>query len=259
MRTARGGFFLAAALMLSIFVPTGPARAELTARANHDHITVDFFYHGSSVSVRGVADPDTDLVIKIASPDGHEALKEKGKKAGLWMNVGALEFTGTPGLYEVHGTRPVEELLPPAEADRHVLGYAALGRHVEIAPVDSKEEKARWFGEYVKFKEDANLYATSAGKIAFSEKDGKREYFINTPRPYEAPPGTYDVTVYAVKDGKVVETAESKVRVEQVGAVKYLAGMAKNHGALYGLLSIFAALGAGFGVGLVFRKGGGAH
>ena len=25
----------------------------LTARANHDHITIDFFYHGSTVSVKG--------------------------------------------------------------------------------------------------------------------------------------------------------------------------------------------------------------
>jgi F0F1-type ATP synthase membrane subunit c/vacuolar-type H+-ATPase subunit K len=49
------------------------------------------------------------------------------------------------------------------------------------------------------------------------------------------------------------------VLVEQVGMVKSLAGMAKENAALYGGLSILAALGAGFGVGLVFRKGGGAH
>jgi len=41
--------------------------------------------------------------------------------------------------------------------------------------------------------------------------------------------------------------------------VKSLAEMAKNNGALYGLLSIILALGSGLGVGLVFRKSGGAH
>lgn len=249
---------LAAAGALAL-AAAGPARAELTAKANHDHITVDFFYHGSTVGVRGIADPDVDLIIKIASADGHEVLKEKGKKAGLWMNVGTLNFEGTPKLYGIHSTRPVEELLPAAEADRYVLGYPALGRHVEIAPLASEEEKERWFGEYVRFKEASNLYALSAGRITFAEKDGKREYYIKTPWPYQAPPGNYLATVYAVRDGKVVETAESRVLVEQVGAVKHLAAMAKNHGALYGLLSILAALGAGFGVGLVFRKGGGAH
>jgi len=255
----RGGLALLLAALLAVFA-AAPARAELTARANHDHITVDFFYHGSTVGVRGIADPDADLIVKIASADGHEALNEKGKKAGvLWMNVGTLKFEHTPKLYEVHSTRPVRELLPEAEADRYVLGYPALARHVAIEPLESEQEKAKWFGEFVKFKEAANLYATSAGKITFSERNGRREYYISTPWPFQAPPGDYLATVYAVKNGQVVETAESRVLVEQVGGVKYLATMAKSQGALYGLLSILAALGAGFGVGLVFRKGGGAH
>ena len=47
--------------------------------------------------------------------------------------------------------------------------------------------------------------------------------------------------------------------VEQVGIVKTLANMAKNNGALYGAISIVVALIAGFGVGIIFRKGGGGH
>ena len=54
----------------------------LTAKANHDHITIDFFYHGSTVSVRGESDPGMDLVIKITSPEGHQVLKQKGKVGG---------------------------------------------------------------------------------------------------------------------------------------------------------------------------------
>ncbi|MBI4849172.1 MAG: TIGR02186 family protein [Nitrospirae bacterium] len=62
-----------------------------------------------------------------------------------------------------------------------------------------------------------------------------------------------------MKDKMVVEKAEAKVLVEQVGVIKTLSNMAKNSGALYGFLSIAIALGAGFGVGLIFRKGGGSH
>ncbi|HEY5999562.1 MAG TPA: TIGR02186 family protein [bacterium] len=250
---------LAAAVLCGLLV-AGPSRAELSAKANHDHITVDFLYHGSSVSVRGIADPGVDLIIKIASADGHETLKEKGKKAGLlWMNVGSLTFENAPKVYEVFSTRPSRELLSAEEADRYVLGYAALSRHVEVGPLASEQERAKWFAEFLKFKEASNLYARTTGQITFAEKNGKREYYINTPWPYQAPPGNYVATVYAVQDGKVVETAESGVLVEQVGSIKYLASLAKNQAALYGLLSIMAALGAGFGVGLVFRKGGGAH
>jgi hypothetical protein len=35
--------------------------------------------------------------------------------------------------------------------------------------------------------------------------------------------------------------------------------MAKNSAAFYGFLSVGAALGAGFGVGMIFRKSGGSH
>jgi hypothetical protein len=64
--------------------------------------------------------------------------------------------------------------------------------------------------------------------------------------------------VYAVK---ITGSWKSRIKgsAEQAGIVKSLAGMAKNNAAVYGVLSILAALGAGFGVGLIFRKGGGAH
>lgn len=238
----------------------GVSFAELTATANHDHINVDFFYHGGTVSVRGISDPGTDLIIKIASPEAHQALKQKGKVGGLlWMNVGELKFEKVPNFYSLHTSRKLEDMLDQAEIEKYVIGYSALEKHASISPVASQEEKDRWFNEFLKFKQASNLYTTSSGKISTTTKDGKQNYYILTEWPYQAAPGDYIVTVYAVKDRKVVEKAETKVQVQQVGTIKTLAGMAKNQGALYGLLSVLAALGAGFGVGMVFRKGGGAH
>ena len=93
-RIAECGFAAMAALVFIFTLAfAGTASAMLTARANHDHITIDFFYHGSTVSVRGMSDPNVDLVIKMTSPEGHQVLKQKGKVGGLlWMNVGQLKF-----------------------------------------------------------------------------------------------------------------------------------------------------------------------
>jgi hypothetical protein len=158
MRNARfrtSAIALAAGAALGLLA-AAPARAELTAKANHDHITVDFFYHGSTVGVRGIADPDADLIVKIASADGHEAFNEKGKKGGvLWMNVGKLAFEHTPKLYEIHSTRPVQDLLQEAEADRYVLGYPALARHVAIGR--SSPSRNERFGEFVKTSEPRRI------------------------------------------------------------------------------------------------------
>ena len=250
-----------AAIALFCFINSAKiASAELTAKANHDHINIDFFYHGSTVSVSGITDPGTDLIIKIASPEGHEALKEKGKiGAILWMNVATMNFEHVPNLYSIHSTRKLDGMISREEMDKYVIGYSALSRHATIEPAANADEKEKWFSEFIRYKEKSKLYSTSDGKIEMKDKNGKQSYYILTQWPYQAPPGDYIVTVYAVKDGKVVDQAESKVLVEQAGVVKTLAGMAKNNAALYGLLSIVSALGAGFGVGLVFRKGGGAH
>lgn len=249
------------AICLFQFAISNNAFAMLTAKANHDHITIDFFYHGSTVSVRGISEPGTDLVIKITSPEGHQVLKHKGKVAGvLWMNVGQLKFEQTPNFYEVFSTKKMEDMLSREEMEKYVIGYPALAKHVEITPVANEEEKAKWFDEFIKFKEDSKVYVTSSGKIETTmNADGKQEYYILTDWPYQAQPGDYLVSVYAVKDNKVIEQAQSKVNVEQVGMVKTLATMAKNSPAIYGFLSIGVALGAGFGVSLVFRKGGGSH
>jgi len=249
------------AALIVLFGFAGNASAMLTAKANHDHITIDFFYHGSTVGVKGVSDAGRDLVIKITSPEGEQVMKQKGKVAGaLWMNVGTLKFENTPNMYEVFSTKKVDDILTAEERGKHTLGYAALADHVGVSPVTNGLDKAQWFGEFVKFKEASNLYKTDFGKIEMKDlPDGHQEYYILTPWPYQATPGEYTVSVYAVKGGKVVEQAESHVKVEQVGMVKTLATMAKDSAAIYGFLSIGVALSAGFGVGLVFRKGGGSH
>ena len=246
-------------LFLLAFFP-GESAAQLTAKANHDHIQIDFFYHGSTVGVSGISDPGVDLVIKLTSAEGRQLLKKKGKVAGLlWMNVGELELEHVPGVYFLHSSKNIEDILSRDEMDKYSIGYQALESHTEMTPAVSEEEKTKWFNEFIKFKESSNLYAVSSGKISLREKNGGQDYYILTKWPHQAPPGKYLVTVYAIKDKKVIETATADVLVEQTGMVKTLADMAKNKGALYGIISIAAALGAGFSVGMIFRKSGGAH
>src|SRR5208283_485287 len=151
--TVGKGFLITACAAL-IFLMNGTASAALTITANHDHIKIDFFYHGSTVSVRGVSAPGTDLIIKIAAPGGHYALRKRGKVAGLlWMNVGELKFEHVPQLYSLHSTKKISEILSGEERDKYLIGYESLGKQTEIQPVANEADKTKWFGEFVKFKE----------------------------------------------------------------------------------------------------------
>ena len=71
-----------------------------------------------------------------------------------------------------------------------------------------------------------------------------------------SPSITRDGNVSAKELQRLVRTASRPVDVKQVGVVRTLPTMAKNSGALYVLLSIVMALGAGSGVGQIFRKDG---
>lgn len=245
-------------LLLSFFTPS-PCSADLTIKANHDHIKIDFFYHGDWVTISGASDQGVDIVIKIASPESHQIFKKKGKAAGLlWMNTGTLNFDNVPNLYFLHSTKKIEGILSPEERDENIIGYDALIRHAEITSVENKTDKERWFKEFIRFKEASKLYKVSSGEVKITEKGNVQGYYIKIPWPYQAPPGEYTVTVYAVKDRKIIDKAETKILVEQVGIVKALASMAKDNSVLYGIISIAVAIVAGFGVGMVFRKGG-AH
>src|SRR5208283_5942200 len=145
--TVGKGFLITACAAL-IFLMNGTASAALTITANHDHIKIDFFYHGSTVSIRGVSDPGADLIIKITAPDGHQSLRQKGKVAGLlWMNVGALKFDHVPSLYSLHSTKKISEILSSEERDKYLIGYESMGRQAEIQPVANEADKQKWFNE----------------------------------------------------------------------------------------------------------------
>ena len=257
----KGAIYFLFAVFIIHGLNTSSAHAMISIKANHEDIKIDFFYHGSTVIFSGEADEGTDLVIKISSPDSHQIMKKKGKVGGLlWMTVGTVKFEQTPGLYHIHSTKALDDILGTEEQQKYVIGYPALRRHAEIVPVIDEADKDHWLNEFVMFQEQMRLYTVSAGKIiATPLGNGRQRYTITTHWPYQAAPGNYTATVYAVRDRKVLDLAATMISVEQTGIVDMLSTMAKNRAALYGILSVGIALSAGFGVGILFRKGGGSH
>ncbi len=65
----------------------------------------------------------------------------------------------------------------------------------------------------------------------------------------------FDLTI----SPSVIESSETKLMMENTGMMKTIADMAKNNGALYGIVSIVIAIVAGFAVGIIFRMARGGH
>lgn len=252
-------YSMAALLFVTALAVLAPAASAMTAKANHDDIKIGVTYHGSTVSVSGMSDPNVDLIMRITSEDSTEKLMRKDKKLGMWMNVEEIELDYVPEVYYMRSTKDLDAIVSPEQREKYVLGYPALEKKIEMSPAKTPEEKIKLLADFIKYKEEGKLYAVSTGDVDIKPDNASETYYTVFEWPYQAPPGNYQVDVYAVREGQVVDTAQSQVLVEKDGAVKTLSDMARNNGAVYGLAAIGVSVTAGFGVGIIFKSGGGSH
>ena len=191
----------------------------MTAKTNHDDIKIGLTYHGSTVSVSGMTDINVDLIMKITAEDSTEKLMRKGKAAGMWMNVEEITLDHVPEVYYLRSTKDPETILSAEQRNQYVIGYPALREKIDLKPAKPPEQRAKLLDDFIKYKEDGKLYGESLGDVDIKPEDSGESYYTVFDWPYQAPPGEYQVDVYAVKDGQVIDTAESQVTVEQDGAV----------------------------------------
>ena len=231
----------------------------ITVQMKPNDISIGLGYNGTNIVVTGQCNPDENIVVRIASPTSEAPLKYLGKAGGLfWMKQGNMVFKPVPTAYVVFSPKPLEQLLPEETLAEYSLGYKALFDKIQIESDREDIDRPFWIGEFIKFKEDEKLYRIneSAGSGTLESDGSKFRYEIDW--PYQAPPGTYQLEAFAVKDRQVVDHANMDFQVKRSGIVSFLSNLAFSRAIIYGILAILVASLAGFSVGFIF-KGGGAH
>lgn len=246
--------FFAAFVMTVLF--SGRAAWALTTEVTPQNIPIKLFYHGALLKIDGQCGANDDLIVKISNTPEDAHMKYKGKAAGIfWMKLGDISFEHVPGAYLLATSQNLDSLMQKDEQIKEGIGLESIKAGATIESSAEGMDKDRWINEFIKFKEEEKLYRVEEGKI--TQQSG--EYHLEMKWPYQATPGTYKVEVLAVRDGNIVDRAESDLTVTRVGIVDQLSSMAFNQAAVYGIIAIVVAMVAGFAVGLLFKKGGGAH
>lgn len=253
---------LLAALLLLPLATAKPAWA-LTCQVNPNTVAINLSYHGATLSVTGENTAGDELIIRIGNAAGDTHYKYMGKAGGFfWMKKGDVGFKNVPGVYLLYTSRDIEHLMDPAGQKSNLIGYEALkeAAEMETASDELNGNEAKWKEEFIRFKEHQDLYAIHSGTITRQHGATSDSYSAEVSWPYQAPPGTYTVEAMAVRNGQVVERAESSFTVARTGVVAWLSNLAFNSPAAYGIMAVVVAIVAGFAVGMIFRKGGGgAH
>lgn len=236
------------------------ARAALTTEVTPQNVPVNLFYHGAKLTIKGESDTNDDLIIKISSLPVDTHMKFKGKAAGLfWMKMGDISFEHIPAVYLLATSRNTDNLLQKGERIKEGIGFESIKAKAKVEFSTPDMDRDQWIEEFVKFKKAEKLYRIQDGTITRTNGTGGNEYQLDIDWPYQAGPGTYNIEVLAVRDGKVVDRTETSLKVARSGIVAKLSNLAFNQAAVYGIIAIVVAMAAGFAVGALFKKGGGAH
>jgi len=242
------------AAVILIFSHLGYA---LTCKVIPRQINIDLFYHGGRVIVTGETASDTNILVKISSPEDSEIFMKKGKVKGIfWMNVEKLIFEGIPQVYFTFSSdKNLDGDLNEKEKQKWGVGYQILEKSFEVSSVKNSIQKHALFEELVKFKQREHLWGRFKDKVHFSPVEKKKKvYKLVIDWPPNIPPNVYLVDVYAMKNGVVVDHAQNSIEVRKIGIEKTLSTLAEKNGAVYGIISILVALGAGVITGVIFKK-----
>ena len=222
-------------------------QSAVTAHLPKDAIQVTTDYHGERLLIYGIVSPDCDVVIKLSSPRVRATYARKGRVGIFWFTVSKVAFDNVPWMFKIKSTRPLDEILNAQEQIRYRIGKRGLISSIEC---EDSASSSYLVEEMIHNRIEDQLYSFREGEIKRVKGNMFETSFF---WPAKAPPGTYHVDTFAVRDGRVVGFESELVKVEKVGLEAWASRLALEHGLLYGIVAVIVAMACGLLVGLVFR------
>jgi len=243
-------------LLLILSLPSLVRGASLDLQVSPSQVGIGAFFRGQGVTVTAMIPQGAEAVLEVVGQAGDEHLMRKGRRGGLWLNVGEIDFHGAPSLYMAMSTDP--KLLEAAGA-AEPWGYPALKTRVTLSGQVQDRQRDEFFEQFLKLKESEGLYTIFPAPLKKSPAAGglvpvQGEFRL----PTNIKPGSYQVCLSVIQEGRITTKECGDLKVTMVGFPAAIATLAYQHGAIYGILAVVIAVVTGFAIGFIF-KGGGGH
>lgn len=208
----------------------------------------DLLLFGAILTPEGArAAGDYDIVVLLEGPTRSIVVREKRKVAGIWVNASSTEFRSAPSFYALASSRPIATLVDAKTAAIYEMGLKWL----QLSPVgviDPAEQK-RFSDGLVDLMRRQGLYQESERAVKIS---GQVLYQARIALPSSVQTGTYTAETFAVRDGRVVASAISRVTVSKEGFERLVAYNAERNGFFYGLFAVIVSISMGWIAGRLF-------
>ena len=216
-----------------------------------DHlVAITTGFAGAEVLLFGAIEEPGDVVIVVRGPEEQVLMHRKSRLAGIWVNTASITFESVPSFYAVAATRPLDEIAASSVLLRNQIGLDHL--QIDLPRAKASENVAEeWRAALKRAKQRENLYSAELGRVVFL---GARLFRSDVFFPANVPTGTYQVQVYLIRDGAVVNAQTTPLIVSKIGLEAEIFDFAHNNSALYGVVAILVALVAGWLAHIAFRK-----
>ncbi len=244
-------------LLLMLMVAALPLRAEeIVADLSQDRISISTNFDGSEILIFGAIKRDRpepagqrmDVIVTVAGPRRDVTVRRKERRFGIWMNVDSVEALGVPSFYAVASTGPlVQALLPDEDEEWSITTARAL-----TAPgaATMSRDDPDFLDALIRVKTAADAYGTADASVTV---EGATLFSTVIALPSDLTEGNYNTRIFLTRDGEVVDSYGTSIFVHKVGLERWIYALAHDQPVLYGLLSLFIAIAAGWGASAVFR------
>jgi uncharacterized protein (TIGR02186 family) len=259
-RTLSWIFLLGLGLLLS-FTVRWPVFAQNSPIGLHvvqpKTISIGSFFSGEKVTVRAVIPAGAKVALRLLGPRENLTLMRKGRVSGLWMNVEQIHFRNLPKVYLLWTSDKLAALESPSDLGDLPLNYEAF----LTGSLDEKKqpEESLLVSELIKLKEADHLYQKTEDAIRIRPLGGgmweQVDAVLNLPSKIY--PGSYNLELITIKDGKKTLLHTSTLEVKLTGFPELVSNLALQKGLLYGILAVLIATVSGLLIGIVFTSKGG--
>ena len=233
------------------------AEERVIASLSQNAVSITTDFSGSEIFVYGAIerdrfpdarDDDLAVIIAVAGPSEEVIVRKKNRAFGIWVNTEQATIDSAPSFYGVATTGPLDDILS-LTADFEYSITAESGIRFS-AIQQGVENPVAYRDAVVRINRDRGTYFEDIGGV---EMVGRTLFQTRIQLPANIFEGDYVARVFLLRDGDVLDSFETGLRVRKVGLERWIYNLAHENSLIYGILSILVALLAGWGASEAFR------
>lgn len=236
--------------------PDAAPREQIVAGLSRRDVDITTSFDGSDIIIYGAIKRETpipydplDVIVTVEGPSRAVTIRHKERRFGIWVNTGKVSVGSAPNFYVVATTRPLNEILSPAEDDRFrisvplaIRSYAGTADVPDVVPYTEA---------LVRLRETNGLYRLDEGAVKLAQDTLFR---ADVQLPANLIEGYYATRIFLLRKGEVIDTFRAPIKVRKVGLERWLFRLARYQPFIYGFMSLAIAVFAGWAASALFRQ-----